>query len=210
MVKAILNTKPDVWPAEPIDPEKPFKSMTRRIIKPRYRKDEIGFEISTRIATSERYVDIVDGEGSHTRRCSPPYEEGDVLWVRKIAVDDTQGGYLYRADPMYDDCGPGDFGWTWKSPRYMPREAARLFLKVKCLGVERLQDISEDNAVAEGFNDSNCMGCGACGGSDCWDPIKDFRRLWDILNAKRGYSWESNPWVWVYEFMRVENEHNKN
>jgi hypothetical protein len=68
----------------------------------------------------------------------------------------------------------------------MPKEAARLFLEVKNVRVERLQAITEEDARAEGF---------------AWER---FASYWDTLYAKCGYSWENNPWVWVYEFMRIK------
>jgi hypothetical protein len=92
----------------------------------------------------------------------------------------------------------------------MPREAARLFLKVKTVRVERLHDITENDARNEGVKDPY----------DYQEPSyynqphvrgmeinkSAFAGLWDSLNAKRGYGWESNPWVWVYEFERVSED----
>jgi len=93
----------------------------------------------------------------------------------------------------------------------MPREAARLFLEVKSVRVERLQDITEADAKAEGVKDlcDICRGC--YGGYSCIEyiPIYLFEKLWDNINAKRGYLWDSNPWVFVYEFMRVEAANEK-
>ena len=84
----------------------------------------------------------------------------------------------------------------------MPREAARLFLKVTDVRVERLQEISRIDARAEG------MGYLMENGGEPYiysTFIDSFRYLWDNLNAKRGYGWEQNPWVWVYEFERVNH-----
>lgn len=104
-----------------------------------------------------------------------------------------------------------DFG-KWRPSIHMPRWASRITLEVVSVRVERLQDISDDDAVAEGVKD-------LC---HCGDYVQDhgyhsghgavsmpgyardeFSGLWDSINAKRGYSWESNPWVWVIEFKRV-------
>ena len=83
----------------------------------------------------------------------------------------------------------------------MRREAARLFLEVKSVRVERLHDISPRDAQSEGikFRPFN----GNFTNFEAW-LIKDFAVAWNSLNAKRGYSWDTNPWVWVYEFMRRE------
>ena len=75
----------------------------------------------------------------------------------------------------------------------MPRWASRLLLEVKAVRVERLQEISEDDAFAEGISGGDWLG----------NPVGTYRELWDSINAKRGHSWESNPWVWVVEFERV-------
>jgi hypothetical protein len=103
------------------------------------------------------------------------------------------GGDLRRGAPDH----------AWRSPIHMPRWASRLLLELTAVRVERLQAITEDDAIGEG--------CGFDG-----DPIGDddevvfdrtprghFAQLWDSLNAKRGYGWNSNPWVWVIEFARV-------
>ncbi len=96
----------------------------------------------------------------------------------------------------------------------MPKGAARIFLEVTEVRVERLQDITQKDAKAEGSYLDRCeclprrndktpieklfqqTGCHIHG--------KEFRCLWDSINAKRGFPWEDNPWVWVIEFERIE------
>ncbi|GHT90145.1 hypothetical protein FACS1894137_19510 [Spirochaetia bacterium] len=95
--------------------------------------------------------------------------------------------YGYKADENLPA------GSRWKSPLYMPRVASRFLLEVKSIKVERLQDISEEDARAEGG-----------GGIEPGEVFFNFGNLWDSINAKRGYSWEMNPWVYVIEFMRVK------
>ena len=95
----------------------------------------------------------------------------------------------------------------WLSPVTMPREAARLFLTVKSVRVERVQEITEEDAIAEGVDSGRCepRNCAPCiYGTGCpgISAIRGFKCLWDALNAKRGYGWEANPWVWVIEFER--------
>jgi hypothetical protein len=92
----------------------------------------------------------------------------------------------------------------------MPHEASRLSIKVKNVRIERLRDITlhPGDFRAEGTPDTGYM----LPGEEKGERHKlfelsvtcRFRELWNQLNAKRGYSWDSNPWVWVYEFIRVK------
>lgn len=100
---------------------------------------------------------------------------------------------LYRADNLQDY-----EKLTWKPSIHMPRWASRITLEVTGVRVERVRDITEDDARAEGANQDPIDGPEQ-GGSyklGFWD-------IWDSINAKRGFGWEVNPWVWVYEFKRV-------
>ncbi len=145
-----------------------------------------------------------------------PYQPGDILWVREETWTYLADGPLpvipmvgYKADmstkviksipdgkTVYNAEKPEV--WKWRPSIFMPREAARIFLKVTDVRVERVREITEEDVLAEG--------CGLAPwhtGYD-WPKTAGFAQLWDSLNAKRGYSWASNPWVWVYEFERVE------
>ena len=117
-----------------------------------------------------------------------PYgKPGDELWVRETWNGTESEGIAYRAtDPQMD-------GEPWKPSIFMPRWASRLQLVIKDVRVERLQDISIDDIYAEGAYSINW---GRMPGSE----HKAFKALWDSINAKRGYGWETNPWVWVVEF----------
>jgi len=145
-----------------------------------------------------------------------PYKPGDVLYVKETWGKDENGEYVYRTNygtTENDSFPPSMF--KWKPSIHMPREAARIFLKVTNVRVERLQDITEEDAIAEGISWLD----EACYSNNGWTPtlydpdsggspvFRDgFAALWDNLNAKRGYSWESNPWVWVYEFERISKD----
>ena len=77
----------------------------------------------------------------------------------------------------------------------MPRKVSRIDLEITDIRVERLQDIRNEGAIAEGiYYVHKNRGC---------QNISFFRKLWDSINAKRGYPWKDNPWVWVVEFKRI-------
>jgi hypothetical protein len=188
MVQAILNTKPGVWPAEPVDPEKPYKWQTRRVIKPQPQRVKI--EIHSHKST----VVLIDDGKKMAKR---PYREGDIFYLRETwgGVRVGLAGDRNFAHIEYE-CGEGktiDINKEQAKPSiHMPREAARLFLEVKNIRIGKLQDMGVADAIAEGTGDFGC------------DSVDWFADYWDSLNAKRGYSWDNNPWVWVIEFMRVE------
>lgn len=133
-----------------------------------------------------------------------PYQTGDILYVRETWEEWT-GGYLYKAwtDGIHQ---PGTFlDMPWRPSIHMPKEAARIFLRVTDVRVERLQDITWQQAADEG-----CYGST----SDEPDPLfhlptlrGEFSKLWDSTIKKSDldrYGWDANPWVWVIEFERVE------
>lgn len=133
-----------------------------------------------------------------------PCAVGDVLWVRETwdNIPVSPGGHLriggkyyYKADP---EQRPEGWRGAWKPSIHMPREAARIFLKVKDVRVERLQDMAESDAIAEGFPDSPT-------GTD--SPLAQFAELWDKTIKRDGlrqYGYHANPWVWVIEFERCD------
>lgn len=110
--------------------------------------------------------------------------------------------YLYRADWHPDNV---ENSGRWESSRLMPRAAARLFLKVTNVRVERLQDIKEQDIFAEGTpydQETFEMPCNLENAGETY--LKgEFLRFWNSLYANRGYKWDINPWVWVIEFERA-------
>lgn len=118
-------------------------------------------------------------------------------------TQNTQSWYRYVADGEEMPTVTDRFalGWHCRPSIFMPRVACRQSLEITGVRVERLQEITEDDAIAEGVqpNDGDCgFGCECCE-----LPTTIFERLWDGLNAKRGFGWDVNPWVWVIEFNQV-------
>lgn len=130
-----------------------------------------------------------------------PCWRNDILWVRETWCENKNpnsqnfGGYEYRAD--YEGALCQEL-ITWCPSIHMPKQAARIFLRVKDVRVERLHDMDEENAIAEGFADSPA-------GTD--SPLQRFTELWDKTIKRedlREFGYHANPWVWVIEFERVE------
>ena len=90
----------------------------------------------------------------------------------------------------------------------MPRWALRLTLEVTDIRAQRVQEISEEDARAEGISDGGCLSCGKSEPCGCSNPRPDARDafcwLWDSINAKRGYGFSVNPWVWAVTFRVAE------
>lgn len=119
--------------------------------------------------------------------------------------------YLHDADHPRPQplAGKRDGGvtpkWVKRPAIFMPRAACRITLEIVSVRVERLQDISEADARAEGITDAGCTNCGNPEPCGCAEPAPDARDaycyLWKSINGDS--SWHANPWVWVVEFKRV-------
>jgi hypothetical protein len=129
---------------------------------------------------------------------------GDRLWVRETfaltpAVDaGAPQKTLYRADPIYD--GIDLRGWRWSPAIHMPRRYSRLTLEITDVRVQRLQDISEADAIAEGVD---AVSMADMPRQATLNRRTDFAHIWDKINGKRA-PWASNPWVWALTFERVD------
>lgn len=144
------------------------------------------------------------------------YQPGDILWVRETwtAMRDIETGhvdYFFAATKLDHDtvsttylCDDDGFDtgrpFPWKPSIFMPKKICRLFLRVTDVRVERVQEISHQDALAEGIPECE----GHTEQEDCDCIIVRYGELWDKLNAKRGHGWDTNPWVWVYTFERAE------
>lgn len=131
-----------------------------------------------------------------------PYRPGDILYVRETFWKCIDGEYLYKADFLNSESR------VWRPSIHMPREAARIFLRVTDVWVERLQDISEEQSRAEGAIDSRHYIHSPHNEYDALHSARErFAEIWDSTIKPAGlslYGWKANPWVWVIEFERRE------
>jgi hypothetical protein len=142
-----------------------------------------------------------DSQSVYTGRAHCPYGvPGDRLWVREtFATHKHIPGHIeYRAshrEPaeypfghIYDD------QTRWRPSIFMPRWASRLTLEITEVRVQRVQEISEDDCIAEGVEQWS---------DSANSPRWKFQCLWDSINAKRGFGWDKNPWVWAITFKQI-------
>ncbi len=197
------------------------KSCTRRIVKPQWEECP-----NCKYVHNEYIYDNL-AENVYCARCGyplvserrAPYQLGDILYVRetwerfecwncegdergncpkepkKSVLDKTCGCYMYRAtDEISGDA-------KWHPSIHMPKEAARIWLKVTDVRVERLQEITADDIRNEGLS-SAAVHCG-----DTEIALKEWENLWNSTIKKSDlgrYGWNASPWVWVIEFERCE------
>jgi len=185
------------------------KTQTRRMVKPQP-------EHVDRYAGDSwpcMWQDKPPGCDTLKRMVAPLGTIGDRLWVRETwRVDGiargmalrfgdcktTREGMSYRADMegdrSCDDC-------DWMPSAWMPRWASRITLEITGVRVERVQEISDDDAESEGVDLRRLCGCvEGCATCDDRSPSEVFRDLWQSIYA----NWDANPWVWVYEFRRMK------
>lgn len=185
------------------------KTMTRRVVKLRHGADVVVVNGQVWKPARVDYAGYVDCPYGHP---------GDRLWVREswrtvkeaddIAPRDLNAAHRY----WYEADAPHQIGFGKCRPSiHMPRIASRILLEIAAVRVERLHDITEADAQAEGVErvvvgsgwrrycdpDSEEVGVPPCG-----DARRSFRSLWKYINGAE--SWNANPWVWVVEFKRVQ------
>ncbi len=214
MVKAILEGR---------------KTMTRRIVKPTQSTPKVApLRMEPWLIDGAQETDD-DGlpcwAGFHpdypgeAKWFSCPYgKPGDRLWVRetwqinhvlydRATIPKTHPvefgepvEMLYRADGEFDEQFEIDEGGSvWRPSIFMPRWASRLTLEVVSVRVEQLQDISEEDAITEGVS-ATAAGAGY---PFAMSARMNFVDLWDDINAKRGYGWAVNPFVWCVSFKEI-------
>lgn len=196
------------------------KSCTRRIVKGFIPNNAVwGYTAFTPKGCISCRGTFADGYGE--KFFKPPYQPGDILYIRetwerfecwncdgdergncpkepkKSVLDKTCGCYMYRAtDEISGDA-------KWHPSIHMPKEAARIFLRVTNVRVERLQDITVEDALAEGMDKYIRLN----GELDENSIITSFIGIWNSTIKKSDldrYGWNANPWVWVIEFERCD------
>lgn len=164
-----------------------------------------------------------DGEWHETWEACPIALPGDLLYVRETTIitpknwgdswfcnakdDDGDGRIVQYLATFPNMDGALQYGLKCTPSIHMPKWAARIWLRITAVGVERVQDITEDGARAEGIIDGGCLSCGNNEPCGCSNPRPDARDafcwLWGSIYGDK-YPWYSNPWVWVIKFERVE------
>lgn len=192
------------------------KSCTRRICKDANDctvPDMDFYDSDKRTYAVHNYVDKEHKDKLSIAERTCPICPGDILYVREtwcaLPVNEVghirgHSTYYYRAD---GDLRPSGWRGKWRPSIHMPKEAARIWLMVTDVSVERLQDIDGKGCVKEGIEE---------------EPLKDigdefvkgmFHDLWDSIIKKSDfdrYGWDANPWVWVIEFERCEKPEGEN
>lgn len=175
------------------------KTQTRRVVKFQTAPTEYpqgnGAKF-VQIGGKQYWWNSQDDHPAHVTKACPYGTPGDRLWVRETFHTVDGASAFYRADYERNPKGDKEHGIVWTPSIHMPRWASRITLKVADVRVERLQDISEKDAWAEGcegFDDDVSGGkSGYC----------EYAELWEAINGKG--SWEANPWVWVVEFREIK------
>jgi hypothetical protein len=210
------------------------KTQTRRAIKPQPTILAKGYEDIDQLGTAKDRI----GPLLFCPKPCKYGAFGDALWVRetfcahwgapphgapqsyRIVTGDElppieqQNGDFYQPVPSdimtiwYEAEGNKPFHMKWKPSIHMPQWASRITLRITDIRVERLQDISEEDAIAEGVAleryvpVSDSAGKHSSGEAEPTDPVEEYRDLWNKINGPG--AWEANPWVWVISFERVK------
>lgn len=191
------------------------KSCTRRLVKPQpdgKHTFPLGFVTDS---TEKKEVGCfgfgINEYGGSIQYAKPQYQPGDILYVRETWKK-APNGYYYYEDWQRNDIADVT---KWKPSIHMPKEAARIWLKVTDVRVERLHDITYDGALREGAQGIRCdhVAFGEHGCTDCMNtgwiepPQLEFMQIWNSTIKKSDldrYGWSANPYVFVIEFERCE------
>jgi len=209
------------------------KRQTRRVVVADAGCDYQGYsglwrKVCDKDGTVRWYYSSVHGDGERGITC--PYgRTRDQLLLREpyevtsFDPDDPAGTHLvsgyYLADgkpfldislaaPEWEKLCARKHPLRAQPGRFMYRSLCRHRVGIREVRVERLQEITREDAIAEGLQSFNGGHYWGVGPADAWErnPRRTFKRLWDSINAKRGWGWDANPWVWVLEFEPMEEE----
>lgn len=184
------------------------KSCTRRICKDanEYTVPDMNFyNADKRTYAVHNFADLEHTEQLSTAEKTCPICPGDILYVRETWYKELER-YLYRAD--YSDTekfyrGGKEIEMKWHPSIRMPKEAARIWLKVTDVRVERLQEITDKDAEREGAQPDYPFDYDV----NKWPNLEHFKKIWNSTIKKSDldrYGWNASPWVWVIEFERYE------
>lgn len=206
MVRAILDNR---------------KTQTRRMVKPQPPKaarQPAVYDAGLRFWMPDNAAWPGPNKRFATNYLKCPYPVGTRVYVKETFCELNNGEVAYRASLSYPDGKEEpeskrcrlELGYKWKPSIFMPKALARIWLEIVAVRVERLQDISEDDAKAEGIE----MHFSPSYPSTEWwknyhgddiafaSPLTSYSSLWESINGKG--SWDLNPWVWAYTFRRIE------
>jgi hypothetical protein len=204
------------------------KTQTRRVSKLQFHRSEYDRDFISwqEFDDHGNLLRFCDGSlKRYIKNCSPYGQPGDLLYVREawdIGAGISGCGEHHRAfytieyraggpekelsfighsdnDPYSSTLDKGN-GGDWRPSIHMPKWAARLFLEITAVRVERLQDMDPSDCIAEGILPASLHGYDMDTEAEKWE---EWITLWDSI-AKPGEKWDDNPWVWVYEFKRTE------
>lgn len=200
------------------------KTQTRRVVKPQPWRNDVnqwlwewhkGVHVAFHPNLDERYY-----PRAKLQHLSPYGQSGDLLWVREQMAEVSVPGVgsswaAYSADMKPARDFRSCIEWKWKRPTlpsiHMPRWASRITLEIVSFRIQRVRDITNADAIDEGIRPDVLPACEDHPTLECWvsepddnhayqTPRDAFCKTWDSINAKRGFGWGINPWVWVIEF----------
>lgn len=209
-----MNTKPILFSTEMVQAILAgSKTQTRRVLKPQPKE---GFTPRIYKGNDEKWY--LESRKSNTElefiNWNVP-QKGTIIWVRETwSYGSDSLPFIYKSGypnniPYHFENIPDISKIKWKPSIHMPKEAARIFLKIIDVRVERLQDISEYDAICEGIE--------LLESTNLYKDYEDrhnslnharisFASLWNSINSE--LTWKSNPWVWVIDFERIEKPEN--
>lgn len=187
------------------------KTVTRRCVKPQS-KNAYGFYVTFR-KSDNAFMGVYDydeNERQFDNSQTPPCQPGDILYVRETFFK-FKNNFYYKADGRHEELEKLGLKFKWRPSIHMPKEAARIWLKVTEVRVEKLQDITNEQILKEGIGrDIVVHYLSQFPEKEAWESaahLIPFLELWNSTIKKKDivlYDWEANPWVWVIEFERCE------